>query len=173
MNSNSGKELRTNARCRTPFSNSLHRDHNRSTTGLYSPRDAPTTHSTPYFTSTGAPAPPWPRTRSDAHSPRTRRCRAQYGASTASTSARPTRITPRLPPPDRPYDHGSDRAHDHLRVQRAHTHWTHTTPARTIHALGAHTPCPGTRTRCQARTHAHPRRHDHVTAMGLFLTITP
>ena len=58
MNSNSGKKLRMNARCRTPFSNSLHADHNRSTTGLYSPRDAPTTHSTPYFTGTGAPAPP-------------------------------------------------------------------------------------------------------------------
>ena len=169
MNSNSGKELRTNARCRTPFSNSLHADHNRSTTGLYSPRDAPTTHSTPYFTGTGAPAPPRARTRSDAHSPRTRRCRAQCGASTASTSARPTRITPRLPPPDRPYDHGSDRAHDHLRVLHAHTRTGHT--RRTIHALGAHTTpwrahtLPGTNTRT-------PRRHDHVTAMGLFLTVT-
>ena len=126
MNSNSWKELRTNTRCRTPFSNSLHADHNRSTTGLYSPRDAPTTHSTPYFTSTGAPAPPRARTCSDAHSPRTRRCRAQCGASTASTSARPTRITPRLPPPNPPYDHGSNRAHDHLRVLRAHTRTGHT-----------------------------------------------
>ena len=125
MNSNSGKELRTNARCRTPFSNSLHADHNRSTTGLYSPKDAPTTHSTPYFTGTGAPAPPRARTRSDAHSPRTRRCRAQCGASTASTSARPTRITPRLPPPDHLYDHGSDRAHDHLRA-RTHARLAHT-----------------------------------------------
>ena len=140
MNSNSGKELRTNARCRTPFSNSLHADHNRSTTGLYSPRDAPTTHSTPYFTGTGAPAPPRARTRSDAHSPHTRRCRAQCGASTASTSARPTRITPRLLPPDRPYDHGSDRAHDHLRA-RTHARLNHAMSART-HARLAHTGAP-------------------------------
>jgi len=156
MNSNSGKELRTNARCRTPFSNSLHADHNRSTTGLYSPRDAPTTHSTPYFTGTGAPAPPRARTRSDAHSPRTRRCRAQCGASTASTSARPTRIIPRLPLPDRPYDHDSDRAHDHLRVLRAHTRTGHTRRTRAQSTRSAHTPRPGARTRCQARTHAHP-----------------
>ena len=155
MNSNSGKELRTNARCRTPFSNSLHRDHNWSTTGLYSPRDAPTTHSTPYFTGTGAPAPPRARTRSDAHSPRTRRCRAQCGASTASTSARPTRITPRLPPPDRPYDHGSDRAHDHLRA-RTHARLNHAMSAR-AHALGLHW-------RAQRPVHTTPRAHTHTPA---------
>ena len=151
MNSNSGKELRTNARCRTLLSNSPRTDYNRSTTGLYSPRDAPTTHSTPYFTGTGAPAPPRARTRSDAHSPRTRRCRAQCGDSTASTSARPTRITPRLPPPDRPYDHGSDRAHDH--ALRAHTRTRRpraqsTRSAHTHHAL--------------ARTHAARHEHTHT-----------
>ena len=155
MNSNSGKELRTNARCRTPFSNSLHADHNRSTTGLYSPRDTPTTHSTPYFTGTGAPAPLRARTRSDAHSPRTRRCRAQCGASTASTSARPTRITPRLPPPDHLYDHGSDRAHDHLRA-RTHAQLNHAMSART-HALGSHW-------RAQRPVHTTPRAHTHQLA---------
>jgi len=156
MNSNSGKELRTNARCRTPFSNSLHADHNRSTTGLYSPRDAPTTHSTPYFTGTGAPAPPRARTRSDAHSPRTRRCGAQCGASTASTSARPTRITPRLPPPDRPYDHGSDRAHDHLRVLHAHTRTGHTRRPRAQSTRLAHTH------HALVRTHAARHEHTHT-----------
>ena len=177
MNSNSGKELRTNAWCRTPFSNSLHRDHNWSTTGLYSPRDAPTTHSTPYFTGTGAPAPPRARTRSDAHSPRTRRCRAQCGASTASTSARPTRITPRLPPPDHLYDHGSDRAHDHLRA-RTHARLNHAMSART-HARLAHTGAPNDQcTLHLVHTHTHQLAaractHTHGDRAGFTLTITP
>ena len=54
MNSNSGKELRTNARCRTPLSSSLRTDHNQSTTELYSPRDAPTSHTTRYDAPTSA-----------------------------------------------------------------------------------------------------------------------
>ena len=54
MNSNSGRVLRSNARRRTPLSNSLRQDHNRSTTELYSPRNAPTSHTTRYDAATSA-----------------------------------------------------------------------------------------------------------------------
>ena len=54
MNSNSGRVLRSNARRRTPLSNSTRKDHHRSTTELYSPRDAPTTHTTHHDAATSA-----------------------------------------------------------------------------------------------------------------------
>ena len=44
MNSDARGILRSNARCRTPLSNSTRKLHHRSTTGIYSPMDAPTTH---------------------------------------------------------------------------------------------------------------------------------
>ena len=161
MNSNSGKELRTNARCRTPLSNSLRTDHNRSTTELYSPRDAPTTHTT----HTTPPPPPRARkTRSNAFPPCPEMLRPMRPLPTVFNG----RHHPRDPhgssllqlPPDRSHDHlhHGSRAHTRspaitraprtgsctaIRARRTHTQRTHAeqhmTPARTAHALGAHT----------------------------------
>jgi len=54
MNSNPRWISRPNARRRTPLSNSTRKDHHRSTTELYSPRDAPTTHTTHHDATTSA-----------------------------------------------------------------------------------------------------------------------
>ena len=54
MNSSRRRNSRTNARRRTPLSNSPRTAHNRSTTELYSPRDTPTSHTTCYDAATSA-----------------------------------------------------------------------------------------------------------------------
>ena len=54
MNSSRRRNSRTNARRRTPLSNSPRTDHNRSTKELYSPRNAPTSHTTRYDAATSA-----------------------------------------------------------------------------------------------------------------------
>ena len=144
MNSNSGRDCaRTHgAAHRSPIHFA------QITTGVQRSFIAPGTHPRPTLRATTPPPPPRARTRRSRHA---RRCYAQCGASTASTSARPTRITPRLPPPDRPYDHGSDRAHDH--ALRAHTR-TRRPRAQSTRSAHIH--------HALARTHAARHEHTHT-----------
>ena len=150
MNSNSGRVLRSNARRRTPLSNSLRQDHNRSTTELYSPRDAPTSHTTRYDAATSA---------TGAHDA-LQRARAVGGdaapnAPAATTSARLTRIASHDRTDDRSYVMGARSRHS---CARAHAHAA--TPARAHMRHATHPTAP--RTHAMPHTthaHAQPRTH--------------
>ena len=138
MNSIRRRNSRTNARRRTPLSNSPRTDHNRSTTELYSPE----THPRPTLRATTPPPPPRARTtRSNTFPPCPEILRTMRPLQRSSLSAQLTRISaPEFQPPDRPHDHGFDRAHDralraHTRTRRPRAHTRDTPRTRWLHAL--------------------------------------
>ena len=130
--------------------------------------------------------------------PTNRRCRAQCGSSTAAIFHHPDRPhdlvfndprdrLPITPPPDRltissTTVHAHTRAHprSHARhglaraqpsVLDARTRTGHTRLPRAQSTRSAHTHHALARTHTARHEHTHTRRHDHVTAMGLFLTL--
>ena len=134
------------------------------TTGVQRSFIAPGTHPRPTLRATTPPPPPRARTtRSNAFPPCPEILRTMRPLQRSSPSAQLTRISaPRFQPPDRPHDHGFDRAHD--RALRAHTR-TRRPRAHTRHATDPTAP----RTHAMPHTtHAHAQLRTH--ALGLFLT---
>ena len=159
MNSNSGKELRTKARCRTPLSNSLRTDHNRSTTELYSPRDAPTSHTTRYDAATSA---------TGAHDALQRAPAATGDAAPnapASNGLQRPRVRRESPPSIAPTITSTIGS----RSLCAHTHLTRPRARTRVHRILART-----HAATHARTHAHTlcpaARHERA---GFILTYNP
>ena len=141
MNSNHERNLRSNARLRTPFYNSTRREHSRVTWWLYSRVDALTTTRYP----TTSPIGPG----GSAVALTTRSMRARHGP-------RMPRLMRPIQRPQRPPTDSLERAppdprlHDHDR--------THTIAIHTPQRLRARTRCHARR---PARTHA--LRHAHYT----------
>ena len=155
MNSNSGRVLRSNARRRTPLSNSLRQDHNRSTTELYSPRNAPTSHTTRYDAATSA---------TGAHDALQRAPAAIGDAAPnapASNGLQRPRVRRESPPSIAPTITSTIGS----RSLCAHTHLTRPRARTRVHRILARTHA-ARHGRTHARTHsAQPRA---MNALGLF-----
>ena len=132
--------------------------------------------------------------------PTNRRCRAQCGSSTAAIFHHPDRPhdlvfndprdrLPITPPPDRltissttvhAHTRAHPQSHAHHGLARAQpsvldarTRTGYTRRQRAQSTRSAHTHRALARTHAARPARAHPRRHEHVTAMGLNLTFTP
>ena len=147
MNSNSGRVLRSNARRRVPLSNSLRQDHNRSTTELYSPRNAPTSHTTRYDAATSA---------TGAHDALQRAPAATGDAAPnapASNGLQRPRVRRESPPSIAPTITSTIGS----RSLCAHTHLTRPRARTRVHRILARTHA-ARHGRTHARTHAHTLR---------------
>ena len=147
MNSNSGRVLRSNARRRTPLSNSLRQDHNRSTPELYSPRNAPTSHTTRYDAATSA---------TGAHDALQRAPAATGDAAPnapASNGLQRPRVRRESPPSIAPTITSTIGS----RSLCAHTHLTRPRARTRVHRILARTHA-ARHGRTHARTHAHTLR---------------
>ncbi|KAG2548396.1 hypothetical protein PVAP13_9KG183585 [Panicum virgatum] len=147
MNSNSGRVLRSNARRRTPLSNSLRTDHNRSTTELYSPRNAPTSHTTRYDAATSA---------TGAHDA-LQRAPAATGDAAPNAPASNGLQRPRVRRESPPSIAATITSTIGSRSLCAHTHLTRPRARTRVHRILARTHA-ARHGRTHARTHAHTLR---------------